>query len=134
MRALLFFCLISPLLFSSCNHDRIDPTELTGEWELEVSINGLSGQATRLPENNGSVLRFGKQTYEMYDEHKLVKSGTYYVKIDTIYALGHLGDRIIYDGVEKNVMSTYFVLSNKRLMISVDASDAPSSIYRKIRN
>ncbi|MGZ3751265.1 MAG: hypothetical protein ACXVB0_07100 [Mucilaginibacter sp.] len=117
----------------NCKKDAIPVSaSLIGTWELRENISGQTGQPTHYNTGNGNIMKFTATNYEIYSTNSLVKSGTYKVKKDT-FSLDHtLRDRIIYDN-QDNSIRTFFAIENNQLNLFIDAYDAPSVIYQRVK-
>ena len=126
----LAFTIVTLFAFSGCKDKETLTSSLQGSWELKSSFNGWTGEVNH-PSGNGSVLKFGQTTYEIYSGGKLLKSGVYKVE-DAISFLTKLpGKKLVYDN-EKDTVVTFIEIKDNILTLSIDAYDAGSSSYIKI--
>ena len=134
MKRVLFFLTVLAILLSvfSCKKDIPVSTSLVGTWELSEDINGMTGQATHHKSGNDTIAKFSATGYEFYQKGKLVKSGTYSIKQDTFSLSNQVKNRIIWDN-EENSLRDFFDIENNQLTLFIDAYDAPSVIYRRIK-
>lgn len=78
-----FSVIVTLALITSCKKDKgPDTATLIGTWELSQAQNGMIPTIT-YPSGNGNILKFTSTTYENYNNHILVKSGTYTIVVDT---------------------------------------------------
>jgi len=126
---LLSFAIISLAL--SCKKDVPISDSLTGTWELRQDGGGWSAIINHKPGNDTLVI-FTGTTYSFYNKSKLVRSGPYTVKKDTSYMYGGLKNRIIFDG-NTNDIREFFDIQNNKLSLWIDAYDAPTVTYQRIK-
>ncbi|MBS1530670.1 MAG: hypothetical protein JSU01_10205 [Bacteroidetes bacterium] len=128
----LLFIAILAVAITGCKKESRVSNSLTGTWELYMDVNGFTGHATYHKAGNDTLAVFTETTYSFFDGSKLVKSGTYYVKKDTSFLFNRLSNRIIFDG---NTVSTreFFDIQNNQLSFWLDANDAGSSTYKRVR-
>lgn len=134
MKNLIFaFLIMICAVIAGCESDTAEtnPLKIAGTWELKTAINGMTGAPTDYPPGNGKQLKFTATNYEVYDSGKLVKSGTYQIISETMLITHSKGNRIIYDD-EKDSIRNFFDLKDNTLMLSIDAYDAPSTVYIKL--
>jgi hypothetical protein len=131
--SLLSFALIVSALFLGCKKDAPVSDSLAGTWELRIDVNGLSGRATYHKTGNDTLAIFTDNTYAFYQKNNLVKSGTYQIKRDT-FSLDHtLKNRIIYDHQDQGTIRNFFDIQNNQLSFFIDAYDAPSVTYQRLK-
>jgi hypothetical protein len=131
MKRILFFLTIG-FLALSCKKEVPISDSLTGTWELSVEVGGWSGVHNHKLGNDTLVV-FTPGTYSFYQKGTLVKSGNYSTKKDTIYMYGTLGNRIIFDGQDAGSPHEFFEIKNNQLTLFIDAYDAGSTTYRRIK-
>ncbi|HTE00558.1 MAG TPA: hypothetical protein VK668_14790 [Mucilaginibacter sp.] len=133
MKRILFYLLIliTVSTLSGCKKETPISTELAGSWELMADINGQTGKPTNYPAGNGHVLKFTATNYEVYENFKLTRSGTYAVKRDTIYTYNQLGNKISYDGSED--YHTFYTIENNQLSFGYDVNDGGGVVYRRVK-
>lgn len=131
MKRILFFLAITLLTFG-CKKEVPVSDSLTGTWELSVDVGGWSGVHNHKP-GNDTLAVFTSGTYSFYQKGTLVKSGNYSTKKDTIYMYGTLGNRIIFDGQDVGSPHEFFEIKNNQLTLFIDAYDAGSTTYRRIK-
>jgi hypothetical protein len=117
---------------AGCKKDIPVSNSLIGTWELREDINGLSGKPTYHKKGNDSLIVFTPSNYELRENGKTVNSGTYVVKRDSFHVWNTIKDRIIWDN-ETDTFRTFFEINNNQLSIMIDANDAPSVIYQRIK-
>jgi hypothetical protein len=124
--------LIAAISFSACKKDKIPVSDsLTGTWELSVDGGGWGPIIHHKP-GNDTLAVFTATTYAFYDGKQLVKSGTYITKKDTSYLYNQLKNRIIFDGQSDDIHQFYDI-GNNQLSFFIDANDAGSTTYRRIK-
>jgi hypothetical protein len=106
---------------------------LSGNWELRSSINGLTGAATDYPPGNGSILKFSKNTYQIFSAGQLVKSGSYAIIKEINPLTKAEGHRLIYDN-DVNAVKTFAEITEGRLKIFLAVYDGPAEIYSRINS
>jgi hypothetical protein len=90
----------------SCNKDgkdKLTPSDLAGEWELEQTSSDVPTKT--FPPGSGNLVKFTKTNYQFYTNGSLVKSGQYILVSDTTVAQntcqeiepGKFTRRIVYD-------------------------------------
>ena len=124
--------LLITLLLLGCKKNIPVPDSLQGTWELRIDVNGLSGHATYHKAGNDTLMKFTDNRYESYEKGKLIRSGTYQVKRDTFHIINTIKYRIIYDNND-DMTHQFFDIENNQLSFFLDAYDAPSVIYERIK-
>jgi hypothetical protein len=104
MKPLQLLACVAFLFIAGCKkNDTIGPVSLSGTWELYKA----SGDITiNYPAGNGNILKLSGNSYQMYTNGTLTKSGTFTVEYDTtattsvclVFSPGQFTSRIIYDG------------------------------------
>jgi hypothetical protein len=125
------FILIIVCIVSSCKKEVPISTELVGTWELMADINGQTGKPTNYPAGNGHILKYTATNYDVYENLKLTRSGTYTVKRDTIYIYSQLGNKISYD--DSQDYHTFYTIENNQLSFGYDANDGGGTVYRRLK-
>ncbi|MBS1503659.1 MAG: hypothetical protein JST32_16435, partial [Bacteroidetes bacterium] len=105
---------------------------LKGTWELSVDVGGWSGVHNHKPGNDTLVV-FTGTSYSFLQKGVLVRSGTYQTQKDTIFRDHTLGNRIIFDGQDAGYPHEFFTIRNNQLTLFIDAFDAGSTTYRRIK-
>lgn len=125
------FAIGTAVLFSCSKDEKTSVETLVGKWELKASINGFTGQKEDFGAGNGKIVEFGVKNYNFIEGKKTVKQGGYSVEKKVSKITGREESYIIYDGVKDGIPQTYSVKANE-LTLSIDATDGPATIYRKI--
>jgi len=116
-----------------CKKDVPLSDSLTGTWELRIDVNGMTGQPTYHKTGNNTLMKFTADHYEFYQKNKLTQSGTYQIKRDTFLLDHTLKYRIVLDGLDDTGFRNFFEIKNNQLTFLIDAYDAPSVIYQRIK-
>lgn len=101
MKALIILLIASTFL-SACKKENFE-TNLTGSWELRLVTGGMP--PITYPPGNGNIIKFTETEYQIFNNGKLTKSGTYTIIADPDFeksvclqkAKGEFNNRIIYD-------------------------------------
>nr|WP_199156179.1 hypothetical protein [Pedobacter sp. ASV2] len=123
--------IIVAVLTASCKKEPLH-SPLIGQWELTAGINGLNGEKTQYAPGKGNITKFTQTEYEIIREGKTINKGTYSIIIYKSMITQKQEKQIIYDGKTTDIIKSYFTINDKELIISVDAYDAPASIFTKI--
>ena len=116
----------------ACKKDRpVTANTLVGEWELTAGINGLTGIRTNYERGKGNITKYTQTTYEKMHEGHIISKGTYTIKSFQSFITKKEEKEITYEGIA-SVARNYFTINRDTLIISVDAYDAPSSIFVRI--
>lgn len=105
---------------------------MVGEWELIAEINGLTGIKTNDERGKGNITKYTKGTYETMRDGQITRKGTYTIKSFQSLITNREEMQIVYEGVASEVR-TCFTVDGETLFISIDAYDAPTSIFTRIR-
>lgn len=128
------FSLIVALTVLSCNKEPLPISDsLTGTWEMHIDVNGMTGKPTYHKPGNDTLIKFTDKTYAYYQKDKLIRSGTYLVKKDTFLIGQTIKNRIIYDNQINNSIAEFIEIKNNQLTFFIDADDAPSVTYQRIK-
>lgn len=119
------------VMFSCSKDEKIPMTSIIGKWEIKASINGFTGQRENFDEGNGQIVEFGEKDYYFMKGNNTTKKGAYSIERKLSKITGKEESYIIYDDVKDGVPQIYSV-SSEELILSIDAMDGPTSIYRKI--
>lgn len=124
-------CLIGSL-FIACRKDTPMPNALIGEWELSASVDGMTGKTSKSSSGKGNVLKIFKESYERYEHWELVESGSYSIVQENSILYNKRLNRIIFNE-EFDSPRTFITIDNNQLTVWLDAYDAPSVIYKKLK-
>ena len=128
----LFLLITTAFIFTSCKKQSIPISDsIVGRWELSQDGGGWGPIIYHKP-GNDTLAIFTATTYSFYNREKLVKSGTYVVKKDTSYLYNQLMNRIIFDN-NTDLTREFTDIQNNQLSFWLDAYDAGSTTYRRIR-
>ncbi|WP_316837004.1 hypothetical protein [Pedobacter nutrimenti] len=127
----LLFLSLTILLFS-CKKDKPLSHALAGQWELTTGVSGLDGVKTEYAPGLGNITKFTDTEYEIMRDGKTINKGTYSIISYKSLITKKEEKQIVYDGKANDVIKNYFTINDKKLIISVDAYDGPSSIFTKI--
>lgn len=122
-----FFLLVT----ISCKKEDLISKSAAGTWELRQSGGGISGKITSYNAGNGSLLKFTDNTYQIFSDKKLVKSGSYKIVKEKSILSQQEGNRIIYDG-DVNTGRIFISIDHNMLYLSADVYDGEGAIYEKI--
>ncbi|MCE7043064.1 hypothetical protein [Dyadobacter sp. CY312] len=130
MKKFIIFLLVSiPIILSSCTGNDPKPSNLNiqGKWQLESFRGAWTGD--EYSPGTGPVLIFQKKTYQELNGDTLLRSGSYKIVRAHHSVLNEEGDRL---DLEQGNGFTFVSIHNDKLILSIDAYDAPSYLYRKI--
>lgn len=120
------------IFFISCKKDLPVSDSLKGTWELWTDINGWTGKPTYHKPGNDTLVTFTETKYQFSAQGKIINSGTYKVKQDT-FSLDHtVKNTIVYDN-QANDLKVFFAIKDNQLSFFIDAYDAPTTIYRRLK-
>jgi hypothetical protein len=131
MKRILFFLAITVLTFG-CKKEVPVSDSIVGTWELSIDGGGWTPVVQHKP-GNDTLAVFTSTTYAFYQHNKLIRSGSYMVRKDTSYLYNQLKNRIIYDGQDTAYAREFFDIQNNQLSFFIDAYDAGSTTYRRIK-
>lgn len=84
MNRLKFFILaitFTAVQFSCSKEEKVlSSNTLEGQWELRTEISGQTGVKTNYEINNGRILQFTANEYQVIADHKTIKKGSYTVE------------------------------------------------------
>ena len=124
--------LLGIISFIGCKKDTPVSDSLTGAWELWTDINGMTGKPTYHKPGNDTLVTFTETKYQFSAQGKIVRSGSYKVKQDT-FSLDHtVKNTIVYDN-QTNDIKIFFAIKDNQLSFFIDAYDASSTIYRRLK-
>ncbi|WP_207533994.1 hypothetical protein [Desertivirga arenae] len=126
-----YFCMVFSLFFSSCKKEAPIVNALIGQWELSISVDGMTGKATKAGAGSGNLLRIAKKSYERYEKGQLVESGSYSIVQENSILYHKKLDRIVFND-EYDMPRTFIKIESDQLTIWIDAFDAPSVVYKKV--
>lgn len=116
----------------ACKKDRpVTANTLVGEWELTAGINGLTGIRTNYERGKGNITKYTQTTYERMHDGQIISKGAYTIKSFQSLITKKEEKEITYEGIA-SVVRNYFTIDRDTLIISVDAYDAPASIFVRI--
>ncbi|OJY99958.1 hypothetical protein [Sphingobacterium sp. 40-24] len=104
---------------------------ILGKWEIKASINGFTGQRENFDKGNSKIVQFGVKDYYFMTGNNMTKKGLYSIERKLSKITGKEESYIIYDDVKDGVPQIYSV-SSEEFILSIDAMDGPTAIYRKI--
>lgn len=130
-KALLYILIFS---FAGCDKDANIDAKLQGSWELRHMLGiQIAGMSPDFPPENGHIVKFEDDSYQIYDKGKLLLSTTFKIESEqreidgTVYS-----EKIVYlDSGYKT--SVFFKISGNTLKICYGsiAVDGGTSTYRK---
>lgn len=128
-KLILYLLVFFPITFNSCKNNDPNPSDLNiqGKWQLE-SFRGAWTGGEYSP-GTAPVLIFQKRTYQKLNGDTLLRSGSYKIVRAHHSVLNEEGDRL---DLENGNGFTFVSIHNDKLILSMDAYDAPSYLYRKI--
>lgn len=116
----------------SCNKDEKKlSSKLEGRWELRTEISGQTGARTNYEINNGRILQFSANEYQVTAENKTIKKGYYTVERKISKIFNKEESYIVYDG-EKDAIRQIYRVYRDELSLTIDANDGPTVIYGRI--
>lgn len=118
------------LLATSCKKSPSNVNSLVGKWELTGTIDGFTGAKKDLATGKGNTFIFTDNDYEKREDGILVRAGNYSIKSFQSIITKRAEKQILFDSIENGVKN-YFTVKGDTLILSLDAYDAPSSIYVK---
>lgn len=123
---------LSLLLFicNACKKDDKQKAQIDGTWELKSSTNGLTGKAETYSIDNGNLIIFSEANYQIFSDHKMIRSGTFKIVEETSLIHNQKGKRLIYDN-EPDQIRTFLNIKGDELEIYIDAFDGSSALYVK---
>ncbi len=130
-RSIYIFLTFFLLATISCKKEDLLTKSAAGTWELRQIGGGISGKITSYNVGNGSFLKFTDDTYQIFSDKKLVKSGSYKIVKEKSILSQQEGNRIIYDG-DVNAGKVFISIDHNMLYLSTDVYDGEGSIYEKI--
>lgn len=130
-------------LCTGCNREEINlmkaaaasekVSAIVGIWELRRESGGWSGPKT-YPAANGTTYKFTANRYEFYNHGQLIKKGEYKIIQDTVRVLRAVKDKIIFDQEGEAGRIYIAKLTDQELVLAVDAYDAPTTVYERIKD
>ncbi|WP_336828274.1 hypothetical protein [Sphingobacterium multivorum] len=119
------------VIFSCSKDEKLPMASIIGKWEIKASINGFTGQRENFDKGNSKIVQFGVKDYYFMTGNNTTKKGLYSIERKLSKITGKEESYIIYDDVKDGVPQIYSV-SSEELILSIDAMDGPTAIYRKI--
>ncbi|WP_207513403.1 hypothetical protein [Longitalea luteola] len=112
--------------FVACKKDKTDnglAQDLIGSWELAATSASITPTVSH-PPGQGNFLSFNDNKYFIYENHELVKEGSYTVVIDTTHSEnvcltspgGEFARRIIFDN-DGSANKTFFNVAAHKLVL-----------------
>jgi hypothetical protein len=111
-------------VFSGCSKSSMELKQsIIGTWEMREMQAGMVANKQYAP-GNGNMLKFSESTYEKYENHILIKTGTYSIVKDNTAATevglvitpGQFTHRIVFNDLITPA-KTFFHISNNRLTL-----------------
>lgn len=119
------------MVIVGCKKEDLINKSASGTWELRQIGGGISGKITSYNPGNGSIVKFTDDTYQVFSDKKLVRSGSYKIVKEKSILSQQEGNRIIYDG-DMNAGRVFISIDHNMLYLSSDVYDGEGSIYEKI--
>ncbi|HVW97673.1 MAG TPA: hypothetical protein VHA56_16990 [Mucilaginibacter sp.] len=127
---LLFICVATAI--NGCEKGGINPSNLTGKWELRHYSGTIAGVSKDLPAGNGTMLQFNADsTYKHFTDFKQDNQGSYHIS-----PKGVLFGGVRYDGISFDDRTTkdFIVLKADSLTIGNTFPDGVTSLYIRKSN
>lgn len=136
----LFICTLL-IAGASCKKDHDNSGSLNGNWELRTIQASITPPLT-YPAGNGKIIKFTRNTFEIYDGGQLIRSGQYELKKDgTVrentcmdYDPQEYNRIIVFDG-KTDTTKQFFKVEGKtlRLVSGCAANDGQRNVkYEKL--
>lgn len=108
--------LIFIFTFNSCKKDGVDNSSLTGQWQLEYTTGGISGETIKPGEK--IILIFNRNfTFALKENGTVTVNGNYHVSNDTTYGKVVYLDAILI-GFLPGVNGEIYTIKNNQLTLT----------------